>query len=112
MRGFVRGGFAAGFVALAMIVGLAAEALAAGATIFVKDMHCPVCAKKIASKLNTVPGVGSVKTSVKANRAEVTYQTDKEASPKAMWEAVEKAGFHPTKLVGPDGTSYSAKPKS
>lgn len=77
--------------------------------IQVDDMHCADCAKKISSKLYGVPGVIAVKTNVKVHTAWITPQQQRKPSPKAMWEAVEKAGFKPVKLQGPAGT-FTAKP--
>jgi Cu+-exporting ATPase len=77
--------------------------------IQVDNMHCADCAKRIASKLYGVPGVIAVKTNVKVHTAWITPQQQRKPSPKAMWEAVEKAGFKPVKLQGPTGT-FTAKP--
>lgn len=86
--------------------------LAPGQTaVYVKNMHCGGCAKKIARKLYAVKGVVRVETSVKANRAVVTPQAKKKVPAEALWAAVKKAGFHPVKLVGPSGT-YTPHPKT
>ncbi len=84
----------------------AAEAkLAPGETaIYITNMHCPTCAKKIAGKLYRVKGVMKVKTDVKKNLAVVTAQSKKQVDPKAAWTAVRQAGFKPAKLIGPQGT--------
>jgi len=78
--------------------------------IVVKDMHCANCAKKIARKLYSVKGVKGVRAVVKTNTATVTPEKGKQPSPKALWEAVEAAGFKPVKLAGPLGT-FKEKPK-
>lgn len=78
-------------------------------TITVTDMHCKHCAKKIAAKLYLVPGVLEVQASVKANKAKIKPQADLAPSPKAMWEAIEAAGFVPVRLSGPAG-EFTAKP--
>ncbi len=78
--------------------------------IVVDDMHCANCARKIAGKLYAVPGVVDVKANVPANTATVVPQQQRQPSPRAMWEAVEKAGFQPLKLQGPYGT-FLSKPK-
>jgi copper chaperone CopZ len=77
--------------------------------IVVKDMHCGSCAKKIAGRLYAVSGVARVSTNVQRNVAVVSSQRNKQPSAKAMWEAVEKAGFTPVKLSGPSGT-FTKKP--
>ena len=78
-------------------------------TIVVKDMHCAACANKIAAKLYTVSGVVEVRADVKRNVTFVGPQEQKLPSPRALWEAVEAAGFQPVQLVGPAGR-FTSKP--
>jgi copper chaperone CopZ len=78
-------------------------------TIYVHDMHCGECAKKIARKLYAIPGVVEVRADVNNNIAYVVPQKDKALSARTMWDAVESAGFAVAKLQGPQGT-YTAKP--
>jgi len=78
--------------------------------IYVDNMHCKTCAKKIARKLYAVPGVVAVHADVKQNVAVITPQNGKDPAPKAIWEAVESAKFKPVKLIGPYGT-FQSKPK-
>jgi Cu+-exporting ATPase len=87
-----------------------AAAPAAQSAVYVKDMHCEACAKKIASKLYTVKGVVRVKTSVKKGVATIVTEKGKSVSPLALWEAVEAAEFEPIKVATPQGT-YTRKPK-
>jgi hypothetical protein len=47
---------------------------------------------------------------VEAQTAKVTPQPKTVLSPKALWEAVEKAKKTPAKLAGPGGT-FTARPK-
>ena len=77
--------------------------------IFVDDMHCAHCAKKITRKLYTVPGVQNVQTHLQKHFAVVTPETGKRVSPRAVWEAIEAIDFTPVKLQGPDGV-FTAKP--
>ncbi len=77
--------------------------------VFVKDMHCSNCAKKIARRLYTVPGVVKVQTDVKKDFAVITPQAGKNVSPKRLWEAVEAADFEPVKIQGPAGI-FTDKP--
>ena len=79
-------------------------------TISVKNMHCSTCAKKIAARLYAVPGVLEVRANVKKNIAYVVPQKSKSPSPRAMWLAVEDAGFKPAKMTGPAGR-FTSKPK-
>jgi copper chaperone CopZ len=78
-------------------------------TIRVKDMHCEHCAAKIRKNLFLVAGVINVQTNVKAHVAVVVPQQTRQPSPRAMWEAVEKAGFDVVQLAGPLGT-FAEKP--
>ena len=80
-------------------------------SISIEGLHCAACAKKVEGKLKAVKEVATVKIDVKAGIATVTPKADKSLSPRAMWEAVEKAGYTPTQLEGPSG-SYTEKPKS
>lgn len=72
--------------------------------IYVGDMHCANCAKKISGKLFRVKGVMKVRTNVKQHVAIITPQAKKEIDVKAAWKAVQGAGFEPTKMTGPAGT--------
>jgi len=79
-------------------------------TIHVHDMHCADCAKQIARKLYALPGVVEVRADVNKNIAYVVPQKDKSLVPRAMWEAVESAGFKVARLEGPQG-SFTSKPR-
>ena len=79
-------------------------------TVYVKDMHCASCAKKIAGKLYTVPGVIKVQTNVSKGIAVILARPSKTPSPKALWEAVEAATFEPVKIASPLG-EFTQKPR-
>lgn len=97
--------------ALLLATGLArAENKIAYTTIYVHNMHCDDCAKQIARKLYALPGVVEVRADVAKNIAYVVPQKDKTLSNRAMWEAVESAGFAVAKLEGPQG-AFTAKPR-
>ena len=72
--------------------------------IYVGDMHCANCAKKISGKLYRLKGVMKVRTNVKQHVAIITPQAKKEIDAKAAWKAVQSAKFEPTKMTGPAGT--------
>ncbi len=80
-------------------------------TVRVSDMHCATCAKKIARKLYSVAGVVKVRTDLKKHTAYITPQAQKTPSARALWEAVEKAGFQPVALAGPWG-KFAEKPEA
>jgi len=84
---------------------------AAETIVYVEDMHCKSCAKKIARKLYAVPGVKRVRSNVKGDYTIVTPQAKKKLDPQALWSAVQTAGFPVVKLVGPRGT-YQPDPKT
>ncbi len=79
-------------------------------TITLKVLSCEGCAKRVREKLTAVSGVSEVKTDLKTKFATIISKRDATLSPKALWEAVEKAGKTPLKLIGPDGT-FTSKPK-
>jgi copper chaperone CopZ len=104
--------FFGGLLTLTLISFAANEGRAAQSDltwIFVDDMHCANCAKKIARKLYTVNGVVNVQANVSKNFAVITPQAGKTLSPRALWNAVELAKFKPVKLQGPYGV-YTTKP--
>ena len=79
-------------------------------TILVKGMHCGGCAKKVATKLKAIPGVADAAVDASTSLATVTPQAGKAPSSRALWEAVEKAGYTTVKLSGPSG-EFTEKPK-
>lgn len=80
-------------------------------TISVGGMHCAGCASKVAGNLKAVAGVNKTQVDAAKGVAIVTAKSNAAPSPRSLWEAVEKAGYKPTKLVGPAGT-FTSKPKS
>ncbi len=88
-----------------------AQAPAGTTAVTVEGMHCPSCAGKIAQKMKEVPGVADVRADVAAGRMTVSAKAGQAPSPRALWEAVERAGYKPVKLEGPGGT-FTARPQS
>ena len=80
-------------------------------TITIPDMHCMGCAKKMANQLYQVSGVAKVQANIEATTMTVTPKEQQAVSPRGLWEAVEKAGYRPSKLEGPSGT-FTQKPKA
>jgi copper chaperone CopZ len=80
-------------------------------TITIQGMHCGGCAAKATRHLQTVEGISTAQADAGQANAIVTPKTNAVPSPRALWEAVEKAGYKPTKLIGPSGT-FTEKPKS
>lgn len=107
---------AAGIVAMALTLVLAAQVSAAEqetavTTIHIEKMHCGNCAQKIARRLYTVASVQQVKTNHKAGIAKVISSAEKQPVPRALWDAVVKAGFKPVKLVTPSA-EFNGRPRS
>jgi copper chaperone CopZ len=74
-------------------------------------MHCAGCAAKVAGNLKAIQGVAGAQVDAEKEVAIVTPKSAATLSPRALWEAVEKAGYKPAKLVGPSG-AFTSKPKS
>lgn len=106
-KSFVRIAF--GVVASLSFAGSLAAAEAKSTVISIPGMHCDGCAKKVVTKVLEVGGVESASSSMETKTVKVTPNAGMSLSPKALWEAVEKAKKTPTKLVGPSGT-FSSKP--
>lgn len=80
-------------------------------TMFIKNLHCEGCAKRLRNSVYKVEGVLAVKTHVKNGIAVITPTEGGNPSAKALWEAVENQKFQIAKLVTPNGT-YEEKPQS
>ena len=99
-----------------MAVAMASFAIAQGpapasTSIIVPKMHCKGCAQTMATELYKVPGVGQVFVKLETTTMIVHAKDGQAPSPRGMWEAVERAGYQPTRLQGPGGV-FTAKPKS
>ena len=94
---------------VALLAGAVWGADASRTVVTIDGMHCQSCAKKIDEKLRAVPGVEVAQTNAQSASALIDAQPRRTLSPRALWEAVEKAGFKPVKLSGPSGT-FTAKP--
>ena len=82
----------------------------ANTSIAIEGMHCAGCAKKVASRLKSVGGVADAQVNVETGTAAVTPKAKSMLSPRALWDAIENAGYTPTKLSGPSGT-FTKKPE-
>jgi copper chaperone CopZ len=85
------------------------KADAATSKIVVDGMTCAGCAKSAGKAVTAVEGVESALADVKTKTLTVVAKKGVTPSPKAMWEAVEKAGFTPTRIEGAVGT-FQKKP--
>lgn len=109
--------FAKAWLVALMTVAVGSVALAQNpapapaATITVPSMHCMGCAKKMAGELYKVAGVGQVLANVEATTMTVRAKDGQLPSPRGLWEAVERAGYQPSRLQGPGGV-FTSKPKS
>ena len=93
------------------VLGTVQAAEPAVTTISIQGMHCAGCANKVTRRLQAVSGVATAKTDAPSSTAWATAKVGAAPSPKAMWEAVEAAGYKPLKVVGPSGT-FTTKPKT
>ncbi len=99
-------------VATLVVLGLSASVRATeppATAITVEKMHCMGCARKMADQLYAVPGVAQVSADVPAKRLTVSPKAGERPSSRALWEAIEKAGYKPVQLEGPSG-KFTAKP--
>lgn len=106
-----RGAAAPGAVAAPATAAPAIKMAPGETAIYVADMHCAGCAKKVSSRLFKVKGVMKVRCDVEADVVVVTPQSKKTLDPKAAWAAIQAAGRTPVRLVGPAGT-YVADEKT
>lgn len=97
--------------ALLLQINSSQAADAATITINVQGMHCAGCASKVTRNLQAIEGVQKAQVDAAKALAVISASPEAAPSPRALWEAVEKAGYKPTKLVGPAGT-FTTKPKS
>src|SRR5262245_56724938 len=67
-------------------------------TISVPSMHCEGCAAKVVTTLTTIAGVAKAEPDLATKTIKVTPKAKAVVSPKALWEAVEKADHQPTRL--------------
>ena len=79
--------------------------------ITVEKMDCAGCAQRISGKVKEVPGVDKTQFDVEKKLLWVHPKAGQQVSPRALWEAAEKANGQPTRLHGPSGV-FTSKPKS
>ena len=106
----------AGLLFVALCVGYlgitnAASPKPVATTITIDGEMCAGCLAKLKREIVTVSGVAGVDGNVEKKTVTVQSKPRITLSPKALWEAVEKAGKKPAKLTGPSG-SFTSKPKS
>ncbi len=87
-----------------------AKADAVTSKVSVEGMSCAGCAKTVGKAVSAVEGVESAVADVKTKTLTVVAKKGATPSPKAMWEAVEKAGYKPTRIEGAAGT-FEKKPE-
>lgn len=66
--------------------------------IHLDDLHCGSCAKRLARKLYSVPGVMRVRSSLKQDMVTVTVQPKKTVAPIKLWDAVIAAKLVPVEI--------------
>ena len=88
-----------------------AETQSAATIVTIQGEMCGGCVKKMQGTLAKVPGIASVEGNAVEKTMTIVPASETKLSPKAIWEAIEKAGKKPAKLVGPDG-EFVSKPNS
>ncbi|MHB8861912.1 MAG: heavy-metal-associated domain-containing protein [Pirellulaceae bacterium] len=71
---------------------------------------CGGCVKKVKAALADMRGIAKIEGDPKAKTITIVPAAQVSLSPRAVWEAIEKAGKNPVKLAGPHGT-FTAKPR-
>lgn len=102
------------FLVAALAVGMsvsAAEPKLNATKITISGEMCGGCVKKLTGTLTAVEGVAAVAGDVETKTMTIRPKGRAALSPKALWEACEKAGKKPAKLAGLHGT-FTTKPKS
>lgn len=89
---------------------LHAERQSTQTVITVREM-CGGCVRKITKKLQTMDGVANFKCDVKTKTVLIAPKNSVVLSPRKLWDAMDKIGKTPTKLVGPSGT-FTSPPKN
>ncbi len=67
--------------------------------LHVADLHCKTCAKKLARKLYTTPGVMRVRTYVSKDLAIIELQPKKSVELARLWRAAELAEQKPIAML-------------
>lgn len=102
---------AVGFLVSASIHGQDPTSPQLHTVLTLDKLDCASCAKRIGAKINEVSGVAKIQYDVEKKLMWVHPQAGKQPSPRALWEAAEKANGSPTKLQGPYGV-FTVKPQS
>jgi Cu2+-exporting ATPase len=69
-----------------------------------EGMRCAACARSIERALAAVPGVSDARVNVATHRVSVDFDPAR-AGMRQILEAVERAGFHPLPLAGPEAAT-------
>ena len=107
-------GFVSAFLLLANALGLNAQTPAPAApaiVVTVPDISCPSCAKKLTKELMKVSGVAQVQANIEDKTLTIRPNNGATPSPRLLWEAIERAGYQPSRLDAPGG-SFTAKPQA
>ena len=72
---------------------------------------CAGCAKKVAAKLYTAPGIINVEANVANHTVTITAKPSSKLTLEKLWDAVEKAKGKPTRLTTAE-TAYTFSPRA
>lgn len=101
-------------IAAIIALGLARDVLAEQnqsqpTSITIQGEMCKGCVRKMKTKLASVSNIAEIQADITAKTLVIYPVENTELSPRALWEAIEKAGKKPGQLSGPAGT-FDAKP--
>ena len=102
-------GSAAGLAGLMTTTAFAQQTITL-TSLYVSNMHCEGCAKRLRTKLYKLPNVLKVTTNVKQGTAIITPASGKDVSSKSVWTTAETEKFKIVKLADKNGT-HTTKPK-
>lgn len=103
--------FVAATITVALGCGTVVQAAGSSpATTVTTKKMCPVCAKKIVSRLHQIDGVAEARADVKSRTFVVLPASGRVLSPRALWDIVQKGGEQPIRLAGPAGT-FDRRPR-
>ena len=78
-------------------------------SLYVSNMHCEGCAKRLRTRLYKLPNVLKVTTNVKQGIAVITPSTGKDVSVRSVWDVAENEKFKVIKIADKTGT-HTKKP--
>ena len=98
-----------GLMLATLLTAVARAQTPAWTRVTLEELDCAGCAKKVARHVGAVPGVAEVRYDLKTRSLYVGHKPNETPSPRALWEAVEKADHKVERLDTPTA-SHTSKP--